>query len=436
VHKIIIYISFIYLFFVELLIQVGILPSKANLLIDVLSLIVMVIVVINFVIYKKFNIPFKYIYLFIMTLVLFIASSFVNQLSASSIVLGVRQYLKFLPFFILPLIREFSIADLKRVLKLLTGILLIQLPITFIQRFVIYRGYATGDVVAGSVKHSGALSVILIFAIVMIYSLYLKKEIPFKVFVCLVLALFIPTAINETKVTFILLPLAIILPVFLFDTKNLIVKFRKIISYSVMAIFLLIGFVYTYNILYGEQHGRSLFEYFMREKEGRGYLYHKDYQLSDVQNEKEVGRIDSIVLAYEYLSKDPIALFFGTGPGTVNPKSIKFLRVEDYKLNKYNPDTSTVSMLLWELGILSIIIFFMAICFIFFDTYRLKKYEKSIGSLGLGWACVSVLLLPVTLYINVLYLDVINMPFWFLSGVFISKTKKKATVDISNEQNL
>jgi hypothetical protein len=300
-------------------------------------------------------------------------------------------------------------------------LLLLQLPITVFQRFLIYRHIHTGDVVGGSVKHSGALSVILIFGITIIYSFYLKKNLNFKIFLFLLILFFIPTTINETKVTFFLMPLAIILPLFLFKNENLFKKLKSIFFYSLMIVLLLCSFIYIYDKLYGQALNRSFIDYLIKEKEGRGYVFQKETDISEINQNSKVGRFASLKVAYDYLLRDSLKIFFGTGIGTTKIKKIGFLETENLGLEIYNPNTSTISMLLWETGVLGLLLYFTFHLFLFIDAYYIKEYNNFFGAFGLGWTSVCGIIIPVTFYINLFYIDIVYIPFLFFSGIVVSK---------------
>jgi hypothetical protein len=279
--------------------------------------------------------------------------------------------------------------------------------------------------VGGTIRHTGALSVMLIFGLVVVFSFYLKNQLSYKKFLIIAFLLFIPTTINETKVTFFLLPVGIILPIFLLNNKNLLLRIKKIFSYSIFTFILLTIFVSAYDMLYGQFHGRTFIGYLIKEKEGRGYVLPSEMGTKKITEDTEIGRIDAIILAYKYLSENQIKIFFGTGIGTVKPKKLKFLETDNLNLTKYNPEASTASILIWEMGILGLFSFYLLIFFVFKDACSITNQNNFDGALALGWASVCLITIPVTLYINSFYIDVFNILFWFLSGIVVSAKFKK-----------
>jgi hypothetical protein len=209
---------------------------------------------------------------------------------------------------------------------------------------------------------------------------------------------------------------------------------RKVFSYSIFAIVLLAVFVFVYDKIYAEKDDIALIEYLQRESSGRGYLFHRDEKSVD---EEKVGRIDAVLHAYRYLSKEQGKLIFGIGLGNVEHKKIKFLENEDIGIEKYVPYATSLSNIFWEFGITGLILLFTFNLFLFFDTMKLKREDGLAGALGLGWACVCFLMIPTYAYMNTFILDVVNIIFWLFSGLIISYTVKfglaESRIDSLNE---
>jgi hypothetical protein len=179
---------------------------------------------------------------------------------------------------------------------------------------------------------------------------------------------------------------------------------------------LLTVFIFVYDKIYGEKSAPILV-HLQRETSGRGYLYHGEEKSIE---EQKVGRIDAVLHAFRYLSKDQAKLFFGIGLGNAIPKKIKFLKTEDIGIEKYVPFSTSLSNILWEFGVTGLMLLFIFNLFLFYDAIKLKKENTIIGALGLGWACVSILMFPTYLYINTFYIDVVNVNFWLFAGLIVS----------------
>jgi hypothetical protein len=117
-------------------------------------------------------------------------------------------------------------------------------------------------------------------------------------------------------------------------------------------------------------------------------------------------------------------LIFGLGLGNIKPKKIKFLQNEDLGIEKYVPDATSFSNIFWEFGIVGLITLFTFNFFLLYDALILKNNKTLIGSFGLGWACVSFLMMPTYFYLNTFYLDVFNLIFWLCAGFIVSFSSK------------
>ena len=102
-----------------------------------------------------------------------------------------------------------------------------QLPVVVWQRFIKYAAIQGGDPMGGTLGHgtSGVLSLFLLIVLSFLVAFYLKKRIPFWFFIISLFIVFLPTTMNETKITFILLPLSLLIPaIFLKSQRRKISK--------------------------------------------------------------------------------------------------------------------------------------------------------------------------------------------------------------------
>ena len=413
-------ITIIFLFSYPILIDLGVMPIASRFLFEILAIVMMLVVVLTFAINKNVFLKIKYFILFLISMMIVLIGVILQNVSASSVIFGLRHYLLFLPFFLFPIVYDIKENDLKNILKLILICLLFQLPITILQRFVFFSHMTTGDVISGTIKHSGALSVLLIFAIAVLYSCYLNKIISYKKFIIITFCLFIPTTINETKVTFLFIPFVFILPTLFLKEKNIKFKLKKVFTYLAFSAFMLVVFIFIYDKIYGEKTA-FLLDHLQRETSGRGYLYHGNKKSVD---EEQVGRIDAVLHAYRYLSREQGKLFFGIGLGNIKPKKIKFLESEDLGIEKYVPYSTSFSNIFWEFGFVGLILLFTFNLFLFYDALTLKNRKDLIGSLGLGWTCMGLLMIPTYIYINTFYIDVFNVMFCLCAGFIVSCSSK------------
>jgi hypothetical protein len=413
---------FIYVFSVRILVEYGILPNSAKWLVELFSVSIVPAILVIFAIRKRLSARPAYLVIFLITFSIVAISAVLNQSSASALILGFRHHFKYLPFFVLPLVYDFSEGQIKKILLLLSGILLLQMPVSVLQRFIWFPHLETGDVVGGTVGSSGVISIILISAICVLYALYLTRHIAMMPLLIFCLVLFLPTAINETKATIVILPVGLTLITLLFGDRDMLLKLKKISIYTVFIAIFASLFVYAYDVLYSSESESSLLTMMMREKEGRGYLYYGEEQAIDrIEQGYRIGRIDSIVMAYKNISKDIGHLVFGIGIGNTLDAKISFLRTESEDLRLLFPDMTTIANVLWELGIMGLILLAALLVVIFKDALAIRKQGSFVGALGLGWCSVVAIMAITLFYLNIFYSDALSTTFWFLSGIVASK---------------
>jgi hypothetical protein len=122
---------------------------------------------------------------------------------------GVRSYIKFLPFFLLPIVHRFTARQLQTQLVFLLMLALLQTPLAFYQRFVEFAdSMHTGDPVRGTLTTSSGMSMFLVCAIAGVVVAYLHGRLRLRTMLLIAAWLFAATTINETKATLLLLPVA------------------------------------------------------------------------------------------------------------------------------------------------------------------------------------------------------------------------------------
>jgi len=126
---------------------------------------------------------------------------------------GLRLYARVMPFFLVPLVFRFSERQLRTQLGTLLIIALAQVPLAIEQRVQTTRASAgfniSGDYTYGTMMVSSIMSIFLICVICVVTAYFLKGRLSKWQFLLLVLLLFLPTTINETKGTLLLLPLGL-----------------------------------------------------------------------------------------------------------------------------------------------------------------------------------------------------------------------------------
>ena len=114
----------------------------------------------------------------------------------------------------------------------------------------------------------------------------------------------------------------------------------------------------------------------------------EEYLYKGVQPDEEfdaIGRVDGYFLALSVLSEDPIKLLFGLGIGNVSNSFLGGLDGEYWsQYARFGIQTTTVSYLLWEIGILGLLLHIWVLWIIFKDAKYLSTTKWPVGGPGVG----------------------------------------------------
>ena len=414
-----IYILFITVFTSEFIFnKIGINFKIISILAEIISIVASIYVLLYFALRKKAKIQGRYI-LFYSGLLTHIAIGIIgNFVQPLAIFAGMRLYFKFLPFYFLPMVYEFSNDQIEKQIKVLLFLAILQCPIALYQRFIEYR-IASGDYIAGTLGTAPMLSLFLVATISMIVAFYLKKRIYLQKFIVLAVIAFLPTAINETKATFLLLPISIIIPTIFGVNKE---KRLKILCTVIpVLIILVVSFHYMYKTFYS---GRvDVMEFYTSEKITE-YMY-KSADANKIKGEEgEYGRIDSIILAYQANTDNFFRMIWGVGIGNAAVSfSKKFEGEYTDEYQRLGGKGTAVSHFIWEIGIFGILYIIWFFILIFYDSMKLKKDESVIGSIALGWLGVTSIAFLTLFYQNILAKDALVYTYFFFSGYISAKTQ-------------
>ena len=201
--------------------QFDLLPPETTYFSDLAAIILLVAIFTSLVKRRRVDIDGVSLTILCFLIATFVASAVINIVSPSVLIAGLRSHFKFLPFLFLPFVYEFSAEQIKRQMYLLLGLTVMQIPVALYQRFITYAGVRSGDGVGGTLgpHSSGILSVWLACAICVILASHLNGLLKKSTSIVLIAAVAVPMMINETKISFFIIPLALIFPV-MFWPKN------------------------------------------------------------------------------------------------------------------------------------------------------------------------------------------------------------------------
>jgi len=398
--------------------KIGLTSKMFAILPEMMSILVGIFVLLHFALYRKIKMQPRYLFFYFAFAVHVAIGLIGNHVQPLAVLSGLRIYFKFLPFYFLPMIYDIPDDQIKGHLKALLAVAVLQLPLTVYQRGVEYSEFSTGDVITGTLTSAPFLTVFLVCTISVLIGFYLKKRIGINLFVFLVAMAFLPTAINETKATVILLPLAILMPT-IFGVGR--ASRLKIIATVIPALVLMIiGFHYFYKTMYADRS--DVIEFYTSDKASE-YLY-KGAEAEQVigGREDEVGRMDAIVYAYEENSKDFFRLVWGVGIGNASISfSKKFMGDYSGEYERLGGRLNGLAHFIWEIGLLGIVYIVWFLMMVVSDAMKLKEKEDVSGPIALGWMGVATVLAASMPYQNLITNNEIVYAFFYISGFLAAK---------------
>jgi hypothetical protein len=405
-----IYPLFLSVFLADYLHGEGLLPRVATFLPELLSMAAVVLVVFLAVSRKVVHLSPLYVFLFLLIGLHIFFGTIVNQVPTTTVFVGIRTYFRYLPFFLLPLVYDFSEKELQGQIAVLMVLSAIQLPISVYQRFVESAGLLTGDFVQGTLGSSGTLTIYLLCAVAMLMAFSVRDRITRPVLFGTLAVFVVPTMINETKITLFLLPIALILPALFMGGGSQ--KVRRLISIILLGVVVLGVFVPVYDHFVKSRWGYGILDFFTMEGRVEGYLTKEG---ADIRQGK-IGRLDGILLPIEKLSDDPVDLMFGLGIGNVSDSAFGDRFTGAYFREYGSYVYGSMSQLLWEVGLLGVFLLTVLYSLIFRDAMYLRSMASTNGAFALGWACVVCMVVMTLFYGNLIHSSAVSYLFWYFSG--------------------
>lgn len=393
-------------------------PGKLSWICELISIVITFYVLLLFAIQKKMAIPNIYLLLFSIFSIFVLAGIVLNSVPPGAIFAGMRRYLLFIPLFFLPAVYQFSEKEIQKQLKILLILGIIQIPFVIYQRFFLFRGLATGDLVTGSLLSSTVLTLMQLLSIAILTGFYRKKRLNLSSYLIFLLLLFIPTTLNETKATIVLAPVAVAVPI-LFSSGR-ILDFKKVFLLLTSTVLVVVIFMSIYSYFYST----DLMAFFDTSGKDRGthsvsgYLY-KGLTKEEIEDEVEPGRLDSLFFPFK-LIKDPFGLIFGLGIGNVNASGLGQFKGEYTHFNKFGAGKIAAASMIWEIGLIGLSMYVIFFCLILMDGFKLRQSDSVFGAISLGWVAVICITLLSLFYANIFHIKAIGFMFFYGSGLVVS----------------
>ena len=344
-----------------------------------------------------------------------------NQSGVGPLLSGTRFYLRPVPMFFLPAVLSLSDEQLRRQLKWLLALALLQVPVAIYQQYVIQsEGRFTGDDVKGTLMDSGILTLFLISAVLILTGMFMRRRIRPLTYWVLFFFLLIPTTINETKVTVIFLPLGLLATLLLGAERGKKLKYFLMACAALVVAAGLFIPIYNFTQRYNPyKNEKDITAFFTNEKALGRYL---SSDVGGVGTKKDVRRGDAIVVPFEFLAKDPVKLAFGLGLGAVSPSTLgPNFEGEYYSLfQKFSIISFTFFLL--ELGVFGIVLIGALFWMMFSDTLAVARQDRSlVGVLATGWTGVVVIFALDVVYTIFHEFASVTYLYWYFAGLICAR---------------
>jgi len=385
---------------------------------ELFSLIIAVSIVAQSLVLRQWAQPVRYVWLIVTFVLVCLIGAVAETVSPGPLISGIREYFKFLPLLFLPAVYEFSDKQLKVLLGTFLFMAALQVPLAFYQRFVQFSHMMhTGDPITGTVTTSSSLTIVLCLAIALVMTLYVHRKVTLSVALLLFCYLAAPTAINETKATTLLLPIAVIGPFIL--TRGIDGKWRKAFPIVAICALGLVAYMLIYNTLVQERWGGNTINDFFSTGHYELYLYRG---IEVGENSHVIGRIDSMILPVAALSEEWMQLLFGLGIGNLSPSSLPGVEGAYYEMGaRYGFGRTAVGNLIWETGIIGLLLYLLLYVFVWRDSRRYASANDKDKWYGTWWSTCILILFFALAYKSVVRFSELGYMLFFWSGFIASR---------------
>jgi hypothetical protein len=362
----------------------------------------------------------RYWILFVLAAAELVCSDLVNDMAPGPLMQGVRFYVRAIPMFFLPAVFEVSETQIRTGLRLLLGISLLQIPLSVYQRYTVYSHFRnSGDEVFGTLMISSIESIFLIGGICIAAALMLRGRMSRLMFFALFVLFVIPTTINETKGTFFLLPIGLLVTLIAGSAPHK--RIRVVLSaITLIAVFAAVFLpIYDFFARANNPYPYTFEDFITHPQDIDKYLDKK----SDVGSRGEVGRVDSVTEPLRTFSSDPVHLMFGVGAGNASLSSLG----NDYTGAYYGlygryTTTSSGAAFLIEIGVLGLVLALLLDWLVIRDCLFVARHDNSIiGAVAVGLLGTTVVLVVATFYKELHVFESLSYLFWYYAGVIAAQ---------------
>ncbi len=431
--NVLLYLLFIFLFGADYFLSSVSIGKLAGWIPEILSGLVFLVVCAHFTRYRDAILPTRYIIFFTLFFMLLIVGVVANEMQPGAVFAGVRKYFRYTPFFLLPIVYQFSEIEIKKIIKLLFLFSLFQLPVVIYQKLVIFKYKPTGDVIEGTIIGSGKMAVYSICVISIVLAYYLKGRISLKLAALFIAIMFVPIGLTEASAALFLMPIIFLVPILFMKRDQLQVK--RLSTLSVVGVVTFTSFILVYNMQYSSRWDGNILNAIIKgqvfENLYRGTTDTDSVRFRISGNKmEEVSRVDSMILPLKYLYNEGLVnVLYGVGIGNASDSFSKVLQGEYYwTIDEKNSDITTIGNMLWEIGIIGVFMSIIILLMVFFDAKKLQSSNGSMGAVALGWLGVTFVILLTMPYTNILSHNIFGYVMWFFLGLIISQANSYSNI--------
>ena len=382
----------------------NLIPRQITWAAEIFSLILFMLIFADLAFYKL-PIKFNFLtYFLIVWLFISVIGVVINNVKPFVYFAGVRNYFKFIPFFIALSIYPLPLKLIEKFFEILILISASQLLFVIPEK-VIFWG-KSGDLIVGTLGQnaSGTLVIFQLLSFSIIISLYKCGYYTTKKFLLYSIPILLSTFITEGKIVFFILPFIFIIS--FLGVKNLP---KIIIIFFMGFIFIIIG-VFLYNFIYG-----NIERHFINYDSTLETLGAND--ISYAKNDR-LRRISQVRFMFKNINHSTYSKIFGYGIGNASDSYFKLSKGEYSKrFPSLGIDKVLLSRLGWEFGYSGIFIFFFFLIFLY--NYRIPNtnIEFYNGILEARKGIIIVILFS-CIYNSSLIINPISFVFWSYLGIF------------------
>jgi hypothetical protein len=400
----------IIVFFTPVIMQVTY-NNKVKLLEDI-SYVIMCLLSLRVLIKKRAVVHIHPLLLFLtISLAIFsLVGIFYNGIAMILIQFRELKYL-LLPLILLP---YYEYRQFNSIWPLLKVIAALSVPISILQW---YKFRSNGDQVTGMMGLGGSGTLTLFLSIVFFSELVMRLKNSKNIF-GLYFIFLIPTAINETKIVIVLLPIMLISTLFL--TKKLNIK--NIIIMAVVFSILFSGWAFMYKSIYKNSITEVISTKFLSS-----YLYNTKW-------DNDMGRFDKIEYSLKFIKGNNMFFGFGLGASYYGASS----GAKGYILEKYYSDDlfngtrPQIFVSLIEVGILGFIFIFAMILFVMLKILKMSLDINKAIAFNAGLVIIiSMIYQPIFYTYQIMYIFVLYSFLCFRFNLGVNEKTEVKKTDVS-----